>query len=191
MNQTISSSCFHFTGWTQNNRSDSFGKIVRILNGKEFKFKRNARQWIVDQGYRKETSLALSHFYVKTICFTETPIGFLKDYISYRGGFCIGMKKEWLLRNGGQNVMYVNSDHPNDYGRAVTELLCRHKTVQVEDVPSQEEAKIHSNLTLALIAATEDEAFHEEREWRLIRNDMNQFITEDYVKFQILDIDSI
>ena len=191
MNKTVSDFCYHFTGWTENNHAASFEKMKLILNGKAFMMNRNQRAWNISQGYRKKTSLALSHFYIKMICFTETPILFLKDIVSKKGGFCIGMKKEWLIRSGGQNVIYVDNNNPNDYGRALTELKCRYRAPQVEDMDTQESAKIHSSLTEALIAATEDIAFRDEREWRIIRNDLNEFMTNDDISFEIADVESI
>jgi hypothetical protein len=125
------------------------------------------------------------------LCFTETPIPFLKDLVSKKGGFCIGMKKEWLLRKGGQNVIYVDNNHPNDYGRAITELLFRYRVSEVENTISQQEAKIRSNLTEALIAATEDVGFNEEREWRIIRNELNEFMSDDDISFDVSDVESI
>lgn len=190
-NRTVSNVCYHFTGWTKKDNNASFEKLKLILNFKAFKMARNKRQWNINKGYRKDTALSLSHYYPKMVCFTETPISFLKDFIAQKGGYCIGMKKDWLLRKGGQNVIYVDNDHPNDYGRALTELLCRFRAPEIDDMDSQKSAQTHSSIKEALLAATEDIGFHEEREWRIIRNDLNEFMIDDDVTFDISDIESI
>jgi hypothetical protein len=189
-NPTVSDYFYHFTGWNQNDPKEACSKLLSILRTKEFRLSRNERQWTINQGYRPQTSSAFAAFYVKMVCFTETPIEYLGGMIGSKGGCCIGMKKEWLLRKGGQNVIYVDNANPNDYGRALTELQGQFAPRDTEDVLSTESG-IRSNIVHALIAATEDVGFSHEREWRIIRNDLNHFMTEDYVKFEASDVENI
>ncbi|MBK8201514.1 MAG: hypothetical protein IPK68_04045 [Bdellovibrionales bacterium] len=192
MNPTVTDVYYHFSGWTSNNTSAAFNKLLLILKTKEFKLNRNQRDWSINQGYRQGTQASLGHFYVNMCCFTETPITFLKSYISKKGGFCIGMKKDWLLRMGGQNVVYVDNKSPNDFGRAVVELLCTFKVAELEDPAENQKALLNrSNIFHGLVAATEDVGLHHEREWRIVRNDLNEFMVEDYIKFEATDVESI
>lgn len=153
-----------------------------------------------DSLFSSEVSLLLGQFHsapIKMKCFTE-----IRDnqkinphHTGYFGNYGILMKEEWLLRNGGCPVIYVNNSMSltNILGRnfSIMQTLdhCLKSLAKIEGLP------IHHGAFFDFMSFVESSEHRYEYEWRIVSGHKlggASYLPQiDRVKFELSDIHSL
>jgi len=51
--------------------------------------------------------------YPKVVCFCDLPFNLVSDHVNQYGEYCIGLTKEWGMKNGITPIRYVHYDTPD------------------------------------------------------------------------------
>ncbi len=164
-NLSSSNVLFHFTGIDHTRgkvKTDAgaFQTLQSILGSSQFEIRMNKRAWTVhDDGVPGRAM----DFDIPMSCFSETPLAFLPDHMNQFGEFGLGMKLDWGVEKGAQNVVYCDDDHQNSYGRSLAGVLDYiHHGLAVG------EAQPHWYWFRELVGVTEHIDHRGEREWRFL-----------------------
>lgn len=179
-NVTVSDTLYHFTGFgggAGKTHDEAFSTLTKILGSSVLKLNRNEISWgFKDSEGKKITGISFSPFMT---CFTETPIEFADGHTRDFGKFGIGFKIDWVVRNKGQNVVYVRDGEVNDLGDAISRMLTHLSIDKLS--PDFPRKWMHQ-----VVHATENMDWRHEREWRIITDK-----PDIVVKFVYSDVDSI
>ncbi len=111
-----------------------------------------------DSRGKKVTGVSFSPYIT---CFTETLLGFATDHIRDFGKFGIGFDIDWVIKNKGQNVVYVQDGNVNHLGETISKMPMHLKIDKLsKDFPRK---RLHE-----IVHITENMKWRNEREWRIV-----------------------
>ncbi len=73
-----------------------------------------------------ETNLIRYYQHIASVCFCDLPLDRTDDHKNQYGQYCIGMSKEWAMKNGITPVRYIHKNFPdiqNEIYRMLTQYL--------------------------------------------------------------------
>jgi hypothetical protein len=119
MNQSNSKILFHFTGIDHKRgirkpQDVSFEIILNILRERSFRVSLSQRELRIPG---KTFNLK-----IPMVCFSETPVHFLRQHMNTFGDFGIGMNFDWGIESGFLNVIYSDNLNSNFYKVMLSEL---------------------------------------------------------------------
>lgn len=77
-----------------------------------------------------ETDLIRYYQHIASVCFCDLPFDRIEDHRNQYGQYCIGMSKEWAMKNGVTPVRYIHKGSPdiqNEIHRMLTQYLPLHE----------------------------------------------------------------
>jgi len=161
----MSSQLFHFTGFDKSNGSfkpdiDALEILKRILQSHHLLLTPNKVHLKLPKIGDLLSEIDVG---VHMACLTETPLQFIAGHIAKYGKFGLGFTIEWALRNGGQNVVYCDSNAPNSYTHTVAGI----GGYLIRNGAAYDIQKVSWIAELAAI--TERFELRHKREWRFLR----------------------